>query len=60
MGYYYWGIVNLVRHGILIPIFVGSSPDTPTKFPQSLKMTAVFAPMQLAVVMDRTHVVHSD
>ena len=30
MGYYYWGIVKLVRHGILIPIFVGSSPAIPT------------------------------
>lgn len=30
------------------------------EFPQSLKMTAVFATMQLAVVMDRMQVVHSD
>ena len=28
----YWGIVKLVRHGILIPIFVGSNPATPTSF----------------------------
>ena len=28
----YWGIVKLVRHGILIPICVGSSPATPTSF----------------------------